>query len=74
VTAAAFRRVRVRLGLSQSRLAAILGIAPNSVARLERGERAIPEPTARLILLVGALASKGDGFEAVLAKAKRMRP
>jgi transcriptional regulator with XRE-family HTH domain len=38
------RKARKRLGLTQARLAAILKIAPNSVARLERGERAIDGP------------------------------
>ena len=43
------RHLRTRAGLTQAALAAKLGVAPNSVARWERNERAIAEPMARLI-------------------------
>ncbi len=43
------QRLRKRAGLTQAELAAKLGVAPNSVARWERNERAIVEPMARLI-------------------------
>jgi transcriptional regulator with XRE-family HTH domain len=43
------QRLRKSAGLTQAELAATLGVAPNSVARWERNERAIAEPTARLI-------------------------
>jgi len=43
------QRLRKRAGLTQAALAAKLGVAPNSVARWERNERAIAEPMARLI-------------------------
>lgn len=43
------RAFRDRLGLSQSGLAVKLGIAANTVARWERGEREIP-PFLRLAL------------------------
>ena len=43
------RTIRKRLGLTQALLAEQLGVASNTVARWERGERSIPEPVARLI-------------------------
>ena len=43
------RRLRTRAGLTQAALAAKLGVAPNTVARWERNERAITEPMTRLI-------------------------
>jgi hypothetical protein len=33
-------------------MAELIGIAPNSVARLERGERGISEPLARLVKMI----------------------
>ena len=33
------RAVRKKLGVSQSQLAKLVGVAPNSVARWERGDR-----------------------------------
>jgi len=36
------RKRRARLALTQAELAALLGVAGTSVARWERGERAIP--------------------------------
>lgn len=46
------RRARKRLGLTQAQLAAILKIAPNSVARLERDERKIDGPLELAITLL----------------------
>jgi transcriptional regulator with XRE-family HTH domain len=40
---------RARLGWTQVELARRIGIASNSLARLERGERRISEPVARLV-------------------------
>jgi len=36
------RTLREQVGLSQARLAALLGVSPNTVARWERGERRPP--------------------------------
>ena len=44
--------LRKQLGLTQAQLAERIGIAPNSLARLERGERRISEPMARLVKLL----------------------
>ncbi len=46
------RAIRKKLDLHQDELARLLGISTNSVARYERGEVAIPEPTARLVVLL----------------------
>lgn len=65
VEGSSLRSLRKRAGLSQAALAARLGVAPNTVARWERGERAISEPIARLVILTltpstGKAPKKGD--------------
>jgi transcriptional regulator with XRE-family HTH domain len=52
VTGDQLRRARKRLGFTQAQLAAILKIAPNSVARLERDERKIDGPLELAITLL----------------------
>jgi transcriptional regulator with XRE-family HTH domain len=42
-------QLRIRLGLTQAGFAARVGVAPNTVARWERGEIGMKETTARLI-------------------------
>ena len=49
------RRRRERLRMTQEQLARELGVAPNTVARWERGERSIPP---HLALALNALESK----------------
>lgn len=49
MTPAALRAIRRRLGWTQAELAEAIGIASNTVARYERGELGIPEPTARFV-------------------------
>lgn len=46
------RRHRRRLGWTQVRLAAVLGVDENTVARWERGVMQISEPVARLMRYV----------------------
>jgi HTH-type transcriptional regulator / antitoxin MqsA len=46
------RRIRKELGLTQRELAELAGVAPNSIARQERGEIGIREPLARLIRIL----------------------
>jgi DNA-binding transcriptional regulator YiaG len=48
----AVRDLRRDLGLSQSEFARLVGVAPNSVARWERGELGMRPTTARLIELL----------------------
>jgi transcriptional regulator with XRE-family HTH domain len=38
--------------MTQKEIAEALGVAPNTVARYERDESGIPEPVARLVLLL----------------------
>ena len=40
------------LGSTQAEFAALVGVAPNSIARQERGEMGIREPLARLVRLI----------------------
>lgn len=49
MTGAELRAARARLGLTQAALAKKLHVAPNTVARWERGERAIPGPAIAAI-------------------------
>jgi len=48
------KAIRGRLGLTQEQLAEIVGVAPNSIARQERGELGIRESLARLLRLIDA--------------------
>jgi len=65
MTPAALRAIRRRLGWTQVELAEALGVASNTVARYERGELGIPEPTARLIERVAADAEKERRDESI---------
>jgi len=49
MTGQQLRALRRKAGKTQEQLAAILAVAPNTVARWERGERAISAPMALLI-------------------------
>ena len=54
------RKRRQQLGLTQAQLATDLGVTVTTVARWERGERAISEPIARLLeMLVTERTGKG---------------
>lgn len=48
----ALKKRRQALGMTQAELARALGVAPNTVARYERDESGIPEPVARLVMLI----------------------
>jgi len=54
------KRLRRRLKLTQVQFAKLIGIAPNSLARLERDERAITPPMERLIRLLAAPTIRPD--------------
>lgn len=49
---AALRQQRKKLQMTQRELAKELGVAWNTVARYERDESGIPEPVARLVMLI----------------------
>ena len=53
------RRIRAKLGLTQEKFAALVGVAPNSIARQERDELGIKESLARLIRLIAAKGTSG---------------
>jgi len=52
MTGKQFKQHRRALRLTQKQLATALGLTPNSVARLERGERKIGGPVAKLLTLL----------------------
>jgi transcriptional regulator with XRE-family HTH domain len=49
MTGKQLKKIRGQLGLTQAEMAERVGVAPNTVARWERGEIVIREPIARLI-------------------------
>ncbi len=59
VTGAELRRIRKQLGLTQAKLAALVGVAANTIARQERGEMGIKEPLARLLRLLAKQQDRG---------------
>ena len=53
MTADEFRAIRSKLGLSQSQLAAFLGLRSKShISRIENGKQIVTEPVAHLMLLL----------------------
>lgn len=50
--------IRQRLKLTQAQFAELVGVASNTVARWERGEMEMREPTARLIQSIYAAKKK----------------
>jgi transcriptional regulator with XRE-family HTH domain len=54
VTGKEIRALRQKLGWTQAALAEALGVTSNSVARWERDEMAISEPTVRLLHKIAA--------------------
>jgi transcriptional regulator with XRE-family HTH domain len=71
MTPTAFHNGRKRLHLTQAGLARLVGISPNSVARMERGEMGISEPVARLFLFVQRDLEAGGGYAEYLATTRR---
>ena len=49
---AALRKQRKILGMTQVELAHALGVTGNTIARWERNEVNMPEPAARLVMLL----------------------
>ena len=67
------RRIRQRLKHTQASFAALIGTTANTVARWERGERTITEPTARLITLLAQPTFRPDAKIANADWPKRTR-
>jgi len=63
MTRTEYREWRQRLGLTQAQLAERLGVAPNTVARRERGERPISDEAelALRALAAGVIPIIGRG-------------
>ncbi len=61
MTGQELRRLRRRLGLSQSKLAEAIGMQKNSVARMERGERPIMKTTELAVRYLLVMKSKKRG-------------
>ena len=55
----ALRTQRTALGMTQKELALALGVNSNTVARYERNELGIPEPVARLVMLIQPKKQEG---------------
>ena len=69
MNAAAYRANIAHLGLSQVAAARLLGIDARTSRRYASGERPIPPPVARLLLLASLLDADGwrlDGIERLL--------
>src|SRR5215470_7520317 len=81
MTAKELADIRGGLGLTQKRLAELIGIATNNLAKQERGELGISEPVARLVRLIAAgvdveaIAHTGSGRRTAPPKpAKSSKP
>jgi putative transcriptional regulator len=60
VDAAEFRAIRERMGLLQAQLAEQLGVTQGALSRWESGSRSIPEPVARLLVLLAERAPRAS--------------
>ena len=59
VTGQELREIRKKLGVTQAKLADLVGMTPNTIARQERDELTIREPMARLYCLLVERAKQG---------------
>jgi transcriptional regulator with XRE-family HTH domain len=60
MTGKRFKQIRTRLGLTQTRLAELLGVWANTVAVWERGEKPIPGPVELAMQLLLEKTEKGE--------------
>ena len=56
------KRIRRRLGVTQSELAVKVGVRSNTVARWERGELGIRESAVRLLRVIAAGVPSGQNM------------
>ena len=60
------RAIRARLKLTQVQMADEVGVAPNTIARYERDELPIPEPTSRLVLKLQPVKQVPSAYKQVV--------
>jgi len=60
VTGKRFKQIRLKLGLTQARLAEVLGVASNTVAVWERGEQPISGPVELAMKLLLEKKERGE--------------
>jgi transcriptional regulator with XRE-family HTH domain len=60
MTGRRFRQIRRAVGLSQSQLAKLLGVWPNTVAHWDRGDKSIPGPVEFAMKLLLEKDEKGE--------------
>lgn len=58
VTGDELSKLRGRLGLTQTALAAQLGVHPITISKWETGVHAVPEPVAKLLRLMASAAPR----------------
>jgi hypothetical protein len=66
MTAADYRKVIAKLGLSQARASVLLGVDERTSRRWAAGERTIPPPVARFLHYLLATKTSGDDAIATL--------
>ena len=59
MTGQQLRDIRKKLKITQAKLAALVGMTPNTIARHERDELTIREPMARFYRLLAEQVKKG---------------
>ncbi|MBI4247374.1 MAG: helix-turn-helix domain-containing protein [Candidatus Rokubacteria bacterium] len=72
VTGATVKRIRKALALTQREFAAQLGVHKVTVAKWETGAQRIQRPTAKLIELLGALATGASARPKVASRKPRL--
>ena len=63
MTPAEYKTLRTKLGLSNYALAPILGVSLASAQRYEKGSWPVPEPVAKLLIMLGRAGRAGIPFE-----------
>jgi transcriptional regulator with XRE-family HTH domain len=66
-----FKRLRLKLGLTQLQMASSLGLAANSIARIERGELPLRKVVSLAVLYLDSVESKQVDFDDRLSSTYR---
>lgn len=69
---AEIKALRERLGMPQVEFARLLGVAPNTVARWERGELGLSHSTAKLFSVLKGWSSPSEVKKKLRAAAQRI--